>query len=313
MNEMKPQRLVFGETLVELAEEYPYMVVLDCDVSSSTQTKHFGQKYPDRFYNFGIAEANMVSAAAGMAAAGLIPVCSTFAFLLAFRAGDAIRSQIGYSSLNVKLCGGYAGLSDFADGASHQAITDVAVMRAIPNLTVVVPSDTETTRGAVKAMLDHEGPVYLRLSREAVGSLHDGDGSFTMGKGRLLKDGSDLTLVSAGPILAEVLKAADILEAAGVKAAVLETPTIKPLDADAVRQQAEKTGMLFTIEEHSTVGGLGGAVAEAVSEACPVPVVRLGLNDEFGQSGKYADLLETYGLTAGKIAETVRSKLTAIN
>ncbi len=225
----RPMRVVFGETLCELAEEFPELVVLDADVSSSTQTKLFAEKYPDRFFNFGIAEANMISAAAGMATCGLIPVASTFAFLVTLRAGDPVRSLVAYNNLNVKLAGGYAGLSDFADGASHQSVMDLAVMRSMPNMTVLVPSDVETARGAVRAMLRHNGPVYIRLSRENVSSCHGGDESFEIGKAKVLRDGKDVTLAVSGTLLVQAIEAAGELERAGISAAVVEFPTLKPL------------------------------------------------------------------------------------
>ncbi|WP_069999313.1 transketolase family protein [Cellulosilyticum sp. I15G10I2] len=306
MSASKPMRLVFGETLVELGESFPELAVLDCDVSSSTQTKLYGQKYPERFFNFGIAEANMVSAAAGMAASGLIPVTSTFAFLLTLRAGDPIRSLIAYNNLNVKLAGGYAGLSDFADGASHQSVMDMAIMRAMPNMTVLVPSDIETTRGAVKAMIEYKGPVYLRLSRDLVGSYHGGDETFEIGKARVLRDGSDVTLAVCGTLLAFALEAAEALEKEGISAAVVEFPTIKPFDHETLVAYAGKTGAIISIEEHSIIGGLGGAVAETLAEKCPTKLERLGLKDTFGESGAYSALLDKYKLTTPHILEAAK-------
>lgn len=299
----KPMRMVFGETLCENAAEFQNMVVLDADVSSSTQTKLFGNQYPKRFFNFGIAEANMVSAAAGMAAANLIPVVSTFAFLLTLRAGDPVQSLIAYNRLNVKLAGGYAGLSDFADGASHQSVVDLAVMRAMPGMTVLVPSDIETTQGAVKAMLKHQGPVYLRLSRDAVGSLHGGDQNFEIGKARILREGKDLTLAVSGTLLGEAFKAADALESEGIKATVAEFATLKPFDHQTLTELAQKTGAVVTIEEHSVIGGLGSAVAESLAAYYPVPQERVGMQDVFGESGPYQALLEKFGLTTPSIVQ----------
>ncbi|HEY5585819.1 MAG TPA: transketolase C-terminal domain-containing protein [Ruminiclostridium sp.] len=306
MTTEKPMRLVFGEMLTELGEEFPELVVLDADVSSSTQTKLFGQKYPERFFNFGIAEANMVSAAAGMSTCGLIPVTSTFAFLLTLRAGDPIRSLIAYNKLNVKLAGGYAGLSDFADGASHQAIMDISVMRAMPNMTVLVPSDIETTRGAVRAMLKHNGPVYLRLSRDNVGSYHNGNETFEIGKANILRDGKDVTLAVSGALLPFVLEAAQELEKDGIEAAVLEFPTIKPMDNETLVAFAKKTGAVVSIEEHTILGGLGGAIAESLSENCPTKLKRLGLIDTFGESGTYSELLDRYGLNTKHIVNAAK-------
>jgi len=301
-----PMRVVFGQALCELAEEFPDMVVLDADVSASTQTRLFAERHPDRFYNFGVAEANMVSAAAGMAASGLIPVASTFAFLLCLRAGDTVRSHVAYNALNVKLAGGYAGLSDFADGASHQSVLDVAFMRALPNMTVLVPSDVETARGAVRAMLAHEGPVYLRVSRQPVGSLHGSDQAFEVGRARLLRDGRDVTLAACGTLLVEALAAAEQLGRDGIDAAVVEFATVKPLDGDMLWRFADATGAVVTIEEHSILGGFGAAVAECLGEGCPVPVRRIGLRDTFAESGPYEALLDKYGLSARHIVRAAK-------
>ena len=306
MSEPRPMRAVFGEALCELAEEFPRMVVLDADVSTSTQTRLFAERYADRFYNFGIAEANMVSAAAGMAASGLVPVVSSFAFLLSLRAGDAVRSHVAYPRLNVKLAGGYAGLSDYADGASHQSVADVAVMRALPNMTVLVPSDIETTRGAVRAMLEFDGPVYLRLSRQSVGSLHGGDESFTIGAARVMRRGGDVTLAVCGTLLGEALAAAEALQRDGISAAVVEFPTVKPLDGETLARFAADTGAVVTVEEHSILGGFGGAVAECLARRCPVPVRQVGIADTFAESGPHEALLEKYGLTARHVTEAAR-------
>ena len=301
MAERKPMRLVFGETLCDLSGEFPNMVVLDADVSSSTQTKLFGQKHSGRFFNFGIAEANMVSAAAGMATCGLIPVVSTFAFLLALRTADQVRSQIAYDALNVKIAGGYAGLSDHADGASHQSVMDLAILRAMPNITILVPSDIETTRGAVRAMLEHDGPVYMRLSRAEVGSHHGGDEGFETGRACVLREGSDVTIAVCGPLVGEALAAADELAQRGVSASVVEFATLKPLDTETLVRLARRTGAVVTVEEHSVIGGLGSAVAQALSETAPVPVLRVGIPDTFGQSGAYDEILAAAGLDRAHI------------
>jgi transketolase len=306
MTQTKTMRQVFGEMLCEMGARLPELVVLDADVSSSTQTKLFSTKYPERFFNFGIAEANMVSAAAGMATCGLLPVASTFAVLLTLRASDPVRSLIAYNRLNVKLAGGYAGLSDFADGASHQAVLDISIMRTMPNMTVLVPSDIETTRGAVKAMLEHQGPVYLRLSRDLVGSCHQGDETFDLRKAKLLRDGTDLTLAVCGTLLPFALEAADELASHGISAAILEFPVIKPLDNDTLLTYAKKTGHIVSIEEHTILGGLGSAIAECLSENYPVKLRRVGIKDIFGQSGDYRGLLDKYGLTAKHIVDAAR-------
>lgn len=309
MSEHKTMRQVFGETLCELGCEYNRLVVLDADVSSSTQTKLFAQKFPERFYNFGIAEANMVSAAAGMAVSGLIPVASTFAFLLTLRAGDAVNSLIAYNNLNVKLAGGYAGFSDFADGASHQSIMDLAMMRALPNMTVLVPSDIETTKAAVRAMIEHKGPVYLRLSRDNVGSCHGADSYIEIGKAKVLREGKDVTLVVAGTLLPQVFQAAEELKSQGIEATILEYISLKPFDCETLLKYAKVTGAVVTVEEHTVIGGLGGACSECLSEEAQVKVKRVGIQDTFGESGPYAALLEKYGLTASHIVEAVQDAL----
>lgn len=302
----KPMRMVFGEMLKELGEEFPELVVLDADVSSSTQTKIFGDKYPDRFFNFGIAEANMVSAAAGMSVSGLTPVVSTFAFLLTLRSGDPVRSLIAYNKLNVKLAGGYAGLSDAADGASHQSVMDLAVMRSMPGMTVLVPSDIDTTRGAVREMLRYKGPVYIRLSRDSVGSLHNGDDSFEIGKARVMREGQDIILAVTGPLLAFAMEAAELLAVKhDIDVTVMEFPTLKPFDSDLLIRYAKKARAVVSIEEHNVIGGLGSAVAEVLSENCPVTAKRIGINDTFGESGAYGSLLDRYGLTTPHIVDTV--------
>lgn len=310
MSERKPMRVMFGEALCALAKEFPNLVVLDSDVSSSTQTKLFGDKYPDRFYNCGIAEGNMVGIAAGMAAAGMLPVAATFAFLITLRAGDDLR-MAAYNNLNVKLAGGYCGLSDFADGASHQSIEDLGVARSIPNLTVLSPSDLPTTAACVRAMLLHEGPVYLRLSREAVGVLHSEaqTAALQIGKALCLREGSDVTLAASGSVLEQTLAAAERLAELGVSAEVLEYCTIKPFDSESLAASARKTGAVLTVEEHNIIGGLGSAAAEALGEWQPTRMRRVGIRDSFGESGKYPELLEKYGLSAERIVEAARELL----
>ena len=302
MSGVKTMRLVFGETLCELADEFPKLVVLDADVSSSTQTKLFGQKYPDRFFNVGIAEANMVAMAAGMSTAGLIPVASTFAFLLALRAADPVRSMVAYGELNVKLAGGYAGLSDYADGATHQAISDLAMMQAVPNIAVLVPSDITTTRKAVRAMLAHEGAVYLRLSREGVTQDYPDDAPFEIGKGTVVRDGRDVTLIGAGVPMRFARRAVERLGQKGISARLIDMHSVKPLDEALVRRAAEETGAIVTIEEHNVYGGLGASVCAFVCETQPVPVLRCGVPDRFGESGKYEDILSRAGLDAENIS-----------
>jgi transketolase len=306
-NSSKPMRMAFGEALRDLAEEFPDLVVLDADCSSSTQTKLFASKYPERFFNFGIAEANMVSAAAGMAASGLVPVVSSFAFLLALRAGDQVNSLISYNNLNVKLAGGYAGLSDYADGASHQSVSDIAIMRAMPNMTVIAPSDLSETRSAVRAMLGHKGPVYLRLSREAVPDRISGDSGFEIGRGHIVREGGDVAIISTGAMLRNAMEAAELLAGEGISALVAKMPTVKPLDNTLLFECASRTSAIVSIEEHSLIGGLGSAIAETLCEnRKTIPFRRCGIPDRFGESGEYGEILQRAGLDSKSIADAVR-------
>ena len=305
----KPQRLVFGEALVELGAGDPRIVVLDADVSSSTQTRLFAAAYPDRFFNFGIAEANMVSAAAGLAACGLVPVVSTFALFLSLRASEQVRAQIAFTGLNVKLAGGYAGLSDYADGASHQSVEDLAVMRAIPGMTVLAPSDATLTRQALAASIRHPGPVFIRISREAVGEDYSPGSPFAIGKGIVLQPGRDVTLVSTGTMARMTGAAARKLAARGVSAGVIDMHTVKPLDEDLIVQAAHESGAIVTAEEHSVIGGLGSAVCEVVCRRHPVPVIRCGIADRFGESGSYAEILTRAGLSVEAIADAAAAAM----
>jgi transketolase len=270
-------------------------------------TKLFHQAYPDRFYNFGIAESNMAGAAAGMAAAGLTPVISTFAFLLAVRAMDPIHSLIAYNHLNVKLAGGYAGLSDHADGASHQGICDMSILRAIPGMVILSPSDEETTRACVRAMLEYNGPVYLRLSRDVVGSLHGGRAEAKIGKAQTLMDGGDVLIVATGMLVKSALEAAEALKKKGISACVVESVSVKPLDEALIALEAKRCGRVVTLEENNVLGGLGDAVCAAVCANHPVPVLKLGMNDCFGESARsYPELLQKYGLDGASVSDRVR-------
>ena len=306
---MKPQRLVFGETLTQLGNEYQNLVVCDADVSSSTQTKIFGAKFPERFFNFGISEGNMVSAAAGMAATGMISVVSTFALFLALRAGDPVRSLIAYNSLNVKIAGGYAGLSDFADGASHQSVEDMAVMQAIPNIKVLCPSDITTTAKAVKAMLEYQGPVYLRLSREAISKEYDDNINFEIGKGIIVNDGDDVTIIACGIPMRFARIAVKKLKEKGINVRLIDMPTVKPLDAELIAKAAEETGAIVTVEEHNIFGGLGSSVASLICETNPVPVVKIGVPDKFGESGNYEEILSRAGISVEDIIEATEKAI----
>lgn len=308
MAEKIATRAAYGEALVALAEEYPELVVLDADLSGSTMTKGFAKAHPDRFYNMGIAEANMTGVAAGLAACGKKPFTNTFAMFAAGRAWEQVRNSIAYPRLNVKVVGSHGGLSVGEDGATHQCIEDYAIMRAIPNMMVVSPCDGPEMRQAVRALLDYDGPAYLRLGRLAVESVTDAIPGYTfhLGQGVTLRDGSDVTVIATGMMVQMALKAAESLAAEGLSVRVLDMHTIKPLDWELVLKAALETGAIVTTEEANVVGGLGSAVAEFLAEHHPVPVVRHGVNDVFGRSGKAEAVLEAYGLTPEGIAEKVR-------
>jgi transketolase len=305
-------RAAYGEALALLAEEYPELVVLDADLSGSTMTKTFASKYPDRFFDMGIAEGNMAGVAAGLAACGKKPFINSFAMFSAGRAWEQVRNSIAYPGLNVKVIGSHGGLSVGEDGATHQCIEDYAIMRAIPNMLVVSPCDGPEMREAVKALLEYEGPAYMRLGRLAVESVTDTipGYSFQLGKGSVLKEGTDATIIATGMMVQCAYEAANALAAEGLSIRVIDMHTIKPIDQELVLQAARETGCIITSEEANILGGLGSAVAEVVSEGCPVPVVRHGVNDEFGRSGKAQEVLDAYGLNAQGIAEKVRYALT---
>ena len=308
--EPKAQRIVYGETLKELGAVCEKLIVLDADVSASTQSHIFAKAYPDRFFNCGIAEGNMVGIAAGFAAAGLIPFASSFGFLVALRAGDDIRSFAAYNDLNVKLCGTYAGLSDFADGASHQTIEDIGVLRSLPNMKIFTPTDISTTRGALRAMLNTDGPCYVRISREAVPELHDAyETPVVPGKASVIREGKDFTIAVCGSLLSNTLEAAEMLAAEGLEAEVIEYTSVKPFDAETLVASVRKTGRCFSVEEHNVLGGFGSACAEVLTEQCPVRLTRIGVQDKFGESGTYAQLLHANGLDAEGIFRTVKESL----
>ena len=311
MAEKLATRVAYGQTLAALAEEYPQLVVLDADLSGSTQSGMFAKVHPERFYNMGIAEANMMSVAAGLAACGKQAFASSFAMFATGRAWEQVRNSIAYPRLNVKVVGSHGGLSVGEDGATHQCIEDYAIMRAIPGMMVVSPCDAPEMRLAVKALLDYDGPAYLRLGRLAVDSVTDTipGYSFRLGKGITLRDGSDVTVIATGMMVQMALTAADILATEGISARVIDMHTIKPLDGELVLKAALETGCIVTSEEATVVGGLGSAVAEFLSEHCPVPVVRHGVDDMFGRSGKAQEVLAAYGLTPEGIAEKARHAL----
>lgn len=311
MAEKIATRAAYGEALVALAEEYPELVVLDADLSGSTMTKGFAKAHPDRFFNIGIAEANMTGIAAGLAACGKKPFTNTFAMFAAGRAFEQVRNSIAYPRLNVKVVGSHGGLSVGEDGATHQCIEDYAIMRAIPNMMVLSPCDGPEMRLAVKALLDYDGPAYLRLGRLAVESVTDSipGYSFRLGKGAVLRDGADATVIATGMMVQMALQAARTLAEEGVSVRVVDMHTIKPLDYELVLKAALETRCIVTAEEHTVIGGLGSAVAEFLAEHCPVPVLRHGVHDEFGRSGKAQAVLEAYGLTPAGIADQVRQAL----
>ncbi|WP_194192231.1 transketolase C-terminal domain-containing protein [Clostridium chrysemydis] len=300
-------REAYGLALKELAVLNDKVVVLDADLSKSTKTAEFKSVAEDRFFNMGIAEANMMGVAAGMSTCGKIPFVSTFAMFAAGRAFEQIRNSICYPRLNVKVCATHAGLTVGEDGASHQAIEDISLMRSIPNMTVINPSDGVEAIAAIKAVAEMNGPCYVRLGRAAVNIINDRpEYKFEIGKGVTLKEGNDVTLIATGIMVDAALEAAEILAKDGINARVINIHTIKPLDNELVLKAAKETGVIVTAEEHSIIGGLGSAVAEVVSEECPVPVLRVGVKDVFGESGKPDELLKAYGLTGADIAEKAK-------
>ena len=308
MAEKLATRAAYGETLAALAEEYPQLVVLDADLSGSTQSAMFAKAHPERFYNMGIAEGNMMGVAAGLAASGKQAFASSFAMFAAGRAWEQVRNSIAYPRLNVKVVGSHGGLSVGEDGATHQCIEDYAIMRAIPGMMVVSPCDAPEMRLAVRALLDYDGPAYLRLGRLAVESVTDAvpGYAFQLGKGVTLRQGRDATVIATGMMVQMALQAAEALAADGIDVRLIDMHTIKPLDEELVLRAAEETGAIVTSEEASVVGGLGSAVAELLSGRHPVPVVRHGVEDVFGRSGKAQEVLAAYGLTPEGIADRVR-------
>ena len=308
----KATRESYGEALTALAEKYPNLVVLDADLAAATKTGIFKKAYPDRFYDCGIAEANMMGVAAGLAAAGMIPFASSFAMFAAGRAYEIVRNSIGYPHLNVKIGATHAGISVGEDGATHQCCEDLALMRTIPGMVVLNPADDTEAKAAVEAAIQHDGPVYCRFGRLAVPVINDpATYKFEIGKGVTLREGKDAAVVATGLMVNEALTAAEALAAEGISVRVINIHTIKPLDRELILKAAAECGTIVTAEEHSIIGGLGSAVAEAVCEGCPVPVRRVGVNDTFGHSGPALDLLKEFGLSAEHIAEVVREAVRA--
>ena len=305
----KATREAYGEALRELGGQNENIVVLDADLSGSTKTAMFKKEYPTRFFNAGIAEQNMIGTAAGLAAAGKTAFASTFAVFATGRAFEQIRNSVCYPKLNVKVAATHAGLTVGEDGATHQAIEDVAIMRALPNMTVLVPADAAEAKAVVRWAAEYNGPVYIRLGRSGVPDVFDETYEFKFGKAVTLKEGKDVTLIGMGIMTSAALEAAEMLAAEGISATVLNMPTIKPIDEDAIVAAANATGAIVTCEEHSIIGGLGSAVAEVLAEKASARLVRVGVKDTFGESGKPADLLKKYGLTASDIAAAAKQAI----
>ncbi|MBR0382400.1 MAG: transketolase family protein [Eubacterium sp.] len=312
MSEVKKvaTRQSYGEALAELGKEHDNLVVLDADLAAATKSGTFKKVFPERHIDCGIAECNMMGIAAGLSTTGLVPFASTFAMFAAGRAFEQVRNSIGYPGLNVKIGATHAGISVGEDGATHQCNEDIALMRTIPGMTIISPSDDVEAKAAVRAAYEMEGPVYLRFGRLAVPVINDRpDYKFEVGKGVVLKEGTDVTLVATGLCVSSALEAADMLAADGISAEVINIHTIKPIDKELLAASAKKTGKAVTVEEHSVIGGLGGAVAEVLGEVAPVPLKRIGINDEFGVSGPAVKLLEKYGLDGKGVYETVKAYL----
>ena len=306
MSTMMATRDAYGQVLAELGAENENIVVLDADLSGSTKTSVFGKKFPERFFNMGIAEANMVGTAAGLAAAGKIPFVSTFAIFAAGRAWEQIRQSVAYPKANVKIVPTHGGITVGEDGGSHQSVEDIAIMRAIPNMTVIVPADAAETRKAIRAAAEYKGPVYIRLGRNKVPVVFQDDCHFEIGKGSEVAPGSDMTFITTGLMTAQAIKAAELLDKEGISARVVHIATVKPLDREIVLKAAEETGAIVTAEEHSIIGGLGGAVAEFLAENHPTPIKRVGVRDRFGTSGKAEELIKYFGLTPEDLADAAR-------
>ena len=299
-------RAAYGEFLVEEGKVNPNLVVLDADLSGSTKTKSFGSEYPDRFFNFVIAEQDMMGAAAGLALSGKTVCASSFAMFAAGRGFEIIRNSIGYTHANVKVCATHAGITVGEDGATHQTFEDLALMRTIPGMTVVNPCDAASAKILLKQVVEMDGPAYVRLGRAAVPVFYDETAPLKLGKGNELRPGKDVTVIATGIMVSAAMEAASILEGEGIDVRVIDIHTLKPLDEEIILKAAKETGRIVTAEEHSIIGGLGSAVAEVTSRNCPVPIRMVGQQDTFGESGKPDELLEKYGMTAADIVQAVR-------
>lgn len=309
MSEKRATREALGETLIELANEGVDVVAVDADLSGSTTTAKFGKAYPDRFFNVGIAEQNMIGTAAGLAVEGKVPFTGSFAVFATGRAYDQVRNTVCYSSLGVKLTPTHAGITVGPDGGSHQMLEDIALMRVLPGMRVLVPADYVAAKAAIRAAAAAPGPFYIRLGRATVPVIYDEAYRFELGSARVLREGVHVTLAACGVMVEQAIAAADALELDGIHAEVLDVATIKPLPAEQIAASARKTGAVVTCEEHSIIGGLGSAVAEALGELAPVPLARIGVRDVFGTSGEPAELMAHFGLTAADIAKAARELL----
>lgn len=312
MSEKKSTRIAYGEALAEFAGENEDIYVLDADLKSCTMTAQFAEKYPQRFINAGIAEANMADIAAGMATCGAIPIINSFSLFVTGRIYDQVRNGIAYTEQNVKIVGSHAGLTVGEDGATHQCIEDLSLMRTIPGMTVIAPCDAHETREATKAIVSHKGACYMRTGRCAVENITDNAAGyhFEIGKGIIMKEGSDVTIIACGLMVQTAMKTAEILGESGISARIIDMHTIKPIDSELVIRAAEETGAIVTAEEHNIYGGLGSAVAEVIVQNAPVPMRIVGVNDRFGHSGHPDELLEAYGLTPGDLADAARDVIT---
>ncbi len=307
MGEKISTRVAYGEALRDFGGD-ERIVALDADLSTCTMSCYFGEKYPNRFFNIGIAEANMIDMAAGFATTGKIAFCHSFAMFTAGRGYDQVRNSVAYPHLNVKVIGSHAGLTVGEDGATHQCIEDLSLMRTIPGMVVLCPCDANEAREAVKAMIAYDGPCFMRTGCTALETVTDGFSNykFEIGKGVTLVEGSDVTIIATGLMVQESLKAVELLKAEGISARLIDMHTIKPLDRELVIKAAKETGAIVTAEEHNIIGGLGSAVCEAICDECPIPVVRVGVQDEFGRSGEAGALLKLYGLTPENVAEKAK-------
>ncbi|WP_434629593.1 transketolase family protein [Thermoanaerobacterium thermosaccharolyticum] len=303
----KATREAYGEALVELSKINKDVVVLDADLSKSTKTAEFQKVSPERFFNIGIAEADMIGTAAGLATCGKIPFASTFAIFATGRAYEQIRNSVAYPKLNVKIAATHAGITVGEDGATHQSIEDISLMRSIPNMVVINPSDDIETKSAILAAAEYKGPVYIRLGRMAVPTIHDDSYKFQLGKGEVIKNGKDVTIIATGITVSMAIEAAEELKKDGIDAELINIHTIKPIDKELIIKTAQKTGRIVTVEEHSIIGGLGSAVCEVLSQEYPTKVKMIGINDVFGQSGKPKELLEHYGISTANIIKTAKS------